>query len=90
MSDLDKTAADCTFEPSAWVADSNRLVRRGIADTDATYVRSHDLFCLHDRCPTVVAGMSVYGDDDHLANGYSAYLADELRERLRLPTGRRI
>jgi hypothetical protein len=48
------------------------------------------VFCLHDRCPTVVAGMSVYGDDDHLANGYSAYLADELRERLRLPTGRRI
>ena len=85
LSDLDKTAADCTFEPSSWVADSNRLVRRGIRDTDAIRVVSHDLFCLRDRCPTVVNGMAVYGDNDHLANGYSAYLADELEERLRLP-----
>jgi peptidoglycan/LPS O-acetylase OafA/YrhL len=85
LSDLDKTAADCTFEPSTWVADSNRLVRRGIAGTDAIRIVTHDLFCLRDRCPTVVNGMAVYGDNDHIANGYSAYLADELEARLRLP-----
>ena len=85
LSDLDNTTADCTFAPSTWVADSNRLVRRGIADTGARRLVTHDLFCLRDRCPTVVDGMAVYGDNDHLANGYSAYLADELETRLRLP-----
>ena len=86
LSDLDNTAADCTFTPSDWVADSNRLVRHGIAGTGAWQLRTHDWFCLRDRCPTVVAGRSVYGDNDHMANSYSVYLAEALEKRLRLPT----
>jgi peptidoglycan/LPS O-acetylase OafA/YrhL len=85
LSDLDHTAADCTVEPSAWVTDSNRLVRRGIAHTGARQVRLRGLFCVHGRCPTVVDGMAVYGDDDHLAPDYVRYLAGDLEKRLRLP-----
>ena len=85
LSNLHKTAADCTFSPSEWVADSNRLVRHGIAGTGAWQLKTHDWFCLRDRCPTVVAGRSVYGDDDHMASGYAVYLVDALEKRLRLP-----
>ncbi|HEU0286772.1 MAG TPA: acyltransferase family protein [Nocardioidaceae bacterium] len=85
LSNLRKTAADCTFSPSEWVADSNRLVRHGIAGTGAWQLKTHDWFCLRDRCPTVVAGRSVYGDDDHMASGYAVYLVDALEKRLRLP-----
>jgi len=85
LSDLDNSAADCTVEPSARVTESNRLVRRGIADTGVRQVRLHGLFCVHGRCPTVVDGMAVYGDDDHLAPDYVRYIADDLEERLALP-----
>jgi peptidoglycan/LPS O-acetylase OafA/YrhL len=84
LSDLDNTAADCTFEPSAWVGDSNRLIRRAIAPTDARYLGIKGLLCLRGKCPTVVDDMLVYGDDDHLASEYARFLADEIEERLRL------
>jgi hypothetical protein len=85
LSDLDNTAADCMSERSGWVSTSNRLVRRGIAPTDAAYVGIRGLMCLRGQCPTVVDGMAVYADDDHLASGYARFLADDLAERLRLP-----
>ena len=85
LSDLDNTAADCTFGRSDWVHASNRLVRHGIAPTAAEYVSLRGLLCLRGRCPTVIDDLAVYSDDDHLASGYARFLADDLEERLRLP-----
>ena len=85
LSDFDNTAADCTFEPSGWVADSNRLVRQGIGPTSARYVGIKGLLCLRGQCPTVVDGIAVYGDDDHLSHEYARFLTDEIEIRLRLP-----
>ena len=88
LSDLDKTAADCTFDASEWVADNNKLIRQAIGPTDARYVGLRGLFCLRGKCPTVIDDRQVYADDDHLASDYARYLADEIEDRLRLPRRR--
>jgi hypothetical protein len=85
LSDLDHTAADCTSPPSARVTMSNQLVRSGIADTRARYVRLRDLFCLAGRCPAVIDGIEVYSDNDHISHTYARHLVDDLEPRLHLP-----
>ncbi|HZC73543.1 MAG TPA: acyltransferase family protein [Jatrophihabitans sp.] len=89
LSDLKNTAADCTFPPAGKVTESNQLVRRGIAATGAKYVRLRDLFCMEGRCPTVVNGIQVYGDNDHITSDYVRYILDDVEPRLRLPIGDR-
>lgn len=85
LSDLAHTAADCTFPPSSRVADSGRLVHDGLAGTGAEYVRLRDMFCIEGRCPTVIDGVQVYADNDHITIDYARYVVGDFESRLRLP-----
>jgi hypothetical protein len=85
LSDLDHSAADCTFAPSRSVTESNQLVRSGIAGTGARFVPLRDLFCMQGRCPTVIDDIQVYADDDHITRTYARHLVDDVEPRLRLP-----
>lgn len=85
LSNLDNTAADCTFKKSKWVTRGNRLVREGIRGTGVRYVRLRDLFCEQARCPTVVNGLDVYGDGNHITPAYAKFVGKDLGRRLRLP-----
>ena len=86
LSNLDNTAADCTFKASDWVKDSNNLVRAGVAATDARYISLRNMFCVSGRCPIVVDDLVVYKDREHMSSSYARFLVDEIQTRLKLPT----
>ena len=51
-------------------------MHKGISGTGAKWVHVQDLFCEQHRCPTVVNGLDVYGDDNHITPAYAKFAGD--------------
>ena len=78
LSDLDNTAADCSFELPDTTITSNNRVRAGVAKGNARYLDVVKMFCLKQICPTVVGDIVVYADGDHITATYGNWLTDVL------------
>lgn len=73
-----RTSTESALRPALWRAESEATQGvRGAATLDVS-----DQFCNQVECPTVIRGVVVYRDSNHLSAQYSKLLAPVLEERL--------